>query len=158
MIGTLIFYAIWFVFSAAIFWKLYAKAGQPGWTSLVPGYSSYIMGKITRKPKIGIIVGIASSVIFVSNFIVFLPIGILLIFSIIDVIFGLYLLNSFIKCYDRGIGAWFIYLFLPFIGVFFVDKATYKVVNSPMPAAVNPPTQNDQQPPVQSNQPPTPIV
>jgi hypothetical protein len=31
-------------------WKVFAKAGQPGWASLVPFYNAYIMLKIAGRP------------------------------------------------------------------------------------------------------------
>ena len=31
-------------------WKVYVKAGQPGWAAIVPIYNVYIMLKIAGKP------------------------------------------------------------------------------------------------------------
>ena len=31
-------------------WKVFAKAGQPGWAALIPIYNAYIMLKIAGKP------------------------------------------------------------------------------------------------------------
>ena len=31
-------------------WKVFAKAGQPGWASIIPIYNAYIMCKIAGKP------------------------------------------------------------------------------------------------------------
>lgn len=31
-------------------WKMFAKAGQPGWASIVPIYNAYIMTKIVNRP------------------------------------------------------------------------------------------------------------
>lgn len=38
------------VFLIAAFWKIFEKAGQPGWAAIVPIYNSYIMLKIGGKP------------------------------------------------------------------------------------------------------------
>ncbi len=32
------------------FWKVFTKAGQPGWASIVPIYNAYILLKIAGKP------------------------------------------------------------------------------------------------------------
>jgi hypothetical protein len=32
------------------FWKVFTKAGQPGWASLVPFYNAYVMVQIAGKP------------------------------------------------------------------------------------------------------------
>jgi uncharacterized membrane protein YhaH (DUF805 family) len=45
----LIFLAI-FVFLIAAMWKIFEKAGQPGWAAIVPIYNSYILLKIVGKP------------------------------------------------------------------------------------------------------------
>lgn len=34
----------------AAFWRVYEKAGQPGWAALIPIYNLYIMLKIAGKP------------------------------------------------------------------------------------------------------------
>ena len=33
-------------------WKVYVKAGQPGWACIIPIYNIYILTKITGKPGI----------------------------------------------------------------------------------------------------------
>jgi len=38
------------VFYIAASWKVYEKAGQPGWSCLIPIYNAYIMLKIVGKP------------------------------------------------------------------------------------------------------------
>jgi hypothetical protein len=38
------------VFLVITFWKIFEKAGQPGWACLVPFYNAYIFLKISGKP------------------------------------------------------------------------------------------------------------
>jgi hypothetical protein len=48
-----IFFVILFavlIFFIACIWKIYSKAGQPGWASIVPIYNWYILVKIINKP------------------------------------------------------------------------------------------------------------
>lgn len=40
-----------FVCVIAGFWKVFVKAGQPGWASLVPLYNIYVMLQIAGKPS-----------------------------------------------------------------------------------------------------------
>jgi hypothetical protein len=49
--GILMFFylAVIFVLIAAQ-WKIYSKAGQPGWAVIIPFYNWYIMTKIIGKP------------------------------------------------------------------------------------------------------------
>ncbi len=44
-------------------WRLYGKAGKPGWTSLIPVYNTVVMARIAKRPEwMGWTVGIASIV------------------------------------------------------------------------------------------------
>jgi len=38
------------VATVAGFWKIFVKAGQPGWAALVPFYNIYVMTQIAGKP------------------------------------------------------------------------------------------------------------
>ena len=48
-IGILLYLAI-VVFYLAALWKVYAKAGQPGWGCLIPIYNAYLLLKIAGRP------------------------------------------------------------------------------------------------------------
>lgn len=53
MIGLgifLILYLAVIVIVLAGFWKMFTKAGQPGWAAIVPIYNAYIMCKIAGRP------------------------------------------------------------------------------------------------------------
>jgi len=43
-------YLAFIVFEIVAFWKVYAKAGQPGWAVLIPIYNVYVLLKIAGKP------------------------------------------------------------------------------------------------------------
>jgi Family of unknown function (DUF5684) len=48
-----VFIFIWLafvVFIIAAMWKVYEKAGQPGWAAIIPIYNIYILTKIGGKP------------------------------------------------------------------------------------------------------------
>ena len=48
IVGLLVFSII--VFSIIIYWKIYEKAGEPGWAVIVPFYNLLIFLKIVNKP------------------------------------------------------------------------------------------------------------
>ncbi len=48
-IFLLIYLAIIIIVIAG-FWKMFTKAGQPGWAAIIPIYNSYIMCKIAGRP------------------------------------------------------------------------------------------------------------
>jgi Family of unknown function (DUF5684) len=48
-----VFITIWLacaIFLIAATWKVFTKAGQPGWAAIIPIYNAYIMLKIGGKP------------------------------------------------------------------------------------------------------------
>ena len=48
-IGAIIYLAI-IVFEIAAMWKVFTKAGQPGWGAIIPIYNAYLLCKIAGKP------------------------------------------------------------------------------------------------------------
>lgn len=48
--GLIIFCLALTIFLIAAMWKVFEKAGQPGWASIIPIYNFYVMTKIGGKP------------------------------------------------------------------------------------------------------------
>lgn len=48
--GAIIFLVAFAIFIIAAMWKVFEKAGQPGWAAIIPIYNIYIMTKIGGKP------------------------------------------------------------------------------------------------------------
>ncbi len=49
VVPILMFLAI-VIFEIAALWRLFIKAGQPGWAAIVPIYNAYVMLKVAGKP------------------------------------------------------------------------------------------------------------
>ena len=47
--GMVIYLAV-MIFMLVAYWKLFAKAAQPGWACIIPFYNIYILLKIAGKP------------------------------------------------------------------------------------------------------------
>lgn len=45
--GALVWIIAWIVIMIIANWKLYTKAGEAGWKSLIPYYSQYVLFRIT---------------------------------------------------------------------------------------------------------------
>lgn len=48
-----LFWIIWsafMIFIIASIWKLFTKAGQPGWGALIPIYNTYLLCKVAGRP------------------------------------------------------------------------------------------------------------
>lgn len=48
--GFLLFFLMFIVIAIAGMWRVFEKAGQPGWAAIIPIYNIYIMTKIGGKP------------------------------------------------------------------------------------------------------------
>lgn len=48
--ASLAFALVWAVFILVAGWKMYVKAGQPGWTSLIPIINTLALLKIVKRP------------------------------------------------------------------------------------------------------------
>jgi uncharacterized membrane protein YhaH (DUF805 family) len=89
-----IVYAAVMLFMIAAMWKVFSKAGQPGWAILIPIYNLYVMCKIAGRPGWWILL-------------MFIPLVNLIIVIILDIDIA----KSFGKGAAFGIGL----LLLPFI-------------------------------------------
>ncbi len=45
---VLVFYIAFIVFEIIVLWKIFAKAGQPGWAAIVPIYNFVVLFKIIK--------------------------------------------------------------------------------------------------------------
>jgi Family of unknown function (DUF5684) len=117
-------------------WKLFKKAGEPGWAAIVPVYHEWISCKIAKAPQWLLI-----SIIVVSYVLSSIPyLG--LLFILPSFALNLYLLILFAKQYDRKTLFWVLYVFLPIVAVFMVGKAKYiggtqQPQQQPVPAVNN---------------------
>ena len=83
-----------FVFLIAAQWRVFQKAGQPGWACIIPIYNIYIMTKIAGKPGIWTL---------------------WCLIPIVNFIFAIWLLNMISKSFGHGEGFTLGLLFLSII-------------------------------------------
>ena len=88
------------VIMIAAMWKIFTKAGQPGWTCLIPIYNIYILCKIVGRPGWWVIL-------------MFIP----FVNFIIGIILCIDLAKSFAKGVGFGLGLVFLsFIFYPILG------------------------------------------
>jgi len=66
------------IFMIVAMWKVFTKAGRPGWAILIPIYNAYVMLKIAGKPSwwllllfvpvVNIVIGILATMALATNF------------------------------------------------------------------------------------------
>ncbi len=100
---------IW-VFRIIAYWKMFTKAGEPGWKSIIPFYNQYSMYKLTWKTSwfwillaVAVIYGVFNSL--VDSFpdqIIFAVIA--LIFAIVSFVITIVSYHKISKSYGHGAG------------------------------------------------------
>jgi hypothetical protein len=75
-------------------WKVFVKAGQPGWACLIPIYNFVIMCRIAGKPGWWVL---------------------LLLIPIVDIVILIMVLNGMSKHFGHGVGMTLLLIFLPII-------------------------------------------
>ena len=88
-------------------WKIFSKAGQPGWASIVPIYNTWVMLKITGKPGWWLI---------------------LFLIPFVNIIFSIWTLNMLSKSFgkDEGFTVGLTLLSPVFIPLLGFGSATYQ--------------------------------
>ena len=84
--GNPVFVTIWLacvILGIAAMWKVFTKAGQPGWAAIIPIYNIYLMTKIAGKPGIWTI---------------------LCLIPVVNLIFVIWLYNMISKSFGHGEG------------------------------------------------------
>ena len=82
------------VYMYASMWRIYAKAGEPGWTAIIPVYSIIILLKIVNKP-------------WWWFFLLLIPVA--------NIVFAIILTHRLSKAFGNGVGFTLGLIFLPFI-------------------------------------------
>lgn len=100
--GYLIFILLIAVYAIIVMWKIFTKAGQPGWAVLVPFYNLYVYTQVVQRPSWWMVLYFASIVPIVG------PLTVLVI-SILD---NLRMAKVFGKSSGFGVG-------LIFLGIIF---------------------------------------
>ena len=92
----LIFSSIALLFTLIAEWKVFTKAGKPGWAAIVPIYNIIVMLEIAGRPAWWLVL-------------FFIPIA--------NIVAGVLLMIDFAKSFGKDTGFAILLMFLPFIGI-----------------------------------------
>ena len=98
-VALILFFVAFIVFIAIVNWKLFVKAGKPGWASLIPVYNSIVLLEIIGYKWYYIFVSFASAIPMVGSIIIIL----------FNISYSVKLSKSFGKEVGFGIGLSFLY-------------------------------------------------
>jgi Family of unknown function (DUF5684) len=107
--AMMIFLVIWlavFVLMIASMWKVFAKAGQPGWAAIVPIYNIFVMLRVAGKPMWWFI---------------------LLLIPVVNIIVGIMVVHAVSVNFGKGVGftLGLIFLSIIFLPVLAFGSAEY---------------------------------
>lgn len=91
---TLIGLAVLVIVVASL-WKIFTKAGKPGWAAIVPFYNMIVLLQIVGRPVWWFV---------------------LLLVPFVNIIFAIIITHDTSKSFGRGVGTTLLLIFLPFIG------------------------------------------
>ena len=122
LMGLSLFVLVMVILVIAAIWKLFQKAGKPGWAAIVPIYNSFIQLEIANKPTWWIIIlaspyllrffPLASLFYMIQTSSFLTP---FLLFYLVVFVFSFLTIFDFVKAYGKDIGWAIGCLFLPFI-------------------------------------------
>jgi hypothetical protein len=92
--GFLLVWLAFMVLMIAAMWKIFVKAGEPGWAAIIPIYNLYIILKIAGKPAWWLL---------------------LFIVPVVNLVVAIITYISFSQAFGKGAGFAFGLLLLPFI-------------------------------------------
>lgn len=129
-------------------WKIFTKAGKPGWASIIPGYNSWVLAEVAGKPGWwGLYFLLA-----------WIPVIGYIIAVVVSIILALGLAKNFGKSQAFGVIGLWLFSIVGYLILAFSD-ATYKGPDAPVQNTVAdtpyPPSTPSQQPPVDNQQTPT---
>ncbi len=120
IIGALLFIVIWLGVVALIIasmWKVFTKAGQPGWASIVPIYNAIVMCEIAKKPTWWV--------------------AMIYLVPIANIVFAIMMLNGVSKNFGKDEGYTAGLVFLPFVFWPMLAFGDAKYVDSVQPATAD---------------------
>ncbi len=94
LVGSLVSFAI-AVFLIACVWRVFTKAGQPGWAAIVPFYNTYVMLKMVGRPGWWLVL-------------FFIP--------VVNIVIAIMVYIDVARAFGKGGGFTVLLILLPFIG------------------------------------------
>lgn len=111
-----IIFAIWAVLvivGIISLWKIFTKAGQPGWAAIIPVYNYYILTKVARVNVIYFVILLVPTLITFTK--VELPSVVDQAMTIAVIIAYILIVYNLCKQFGKGVGYTLGMIFLPFI-------------------------------------------
>jgi len=102
LVGIIIACIALAVFMVAAMWRIFTKAGKPGWAAIIPIYNYIVLLQIVGRPVWWIFFYLVGAIPFVGWIVTF--------------VVAVIVMNDLAKSYGKGVGYTLLFVFLPIIG------------------------------------------
>ena len=92
---VLIVYLVAIAITVASLWKIFTKAGKPGWAAIIPFYNLIVFLQIVGRPVWWFV---------------------LLLIPLVNIVVGIVVLHDLSKVFGKGVGMTLLNIFLPVVG------------------------------------------
>ena len=113
IIAVLAFVLILSILMVVSLWKIFTKAGQPGWAAIIPFYGNYVLVQVARLPVYYFIIMVIPSLLAIVKIKIPSPVD-SFVGIITFIVYGFTMYNVS-KQFGKGIGYTLGMIFLPFI-------------------------------------------
>jgi hypothetical protein len=108
--GIMIFYFAILILIIVSYWKIFVKAGKPGWAAIIPIYNFIVLLEIVGKPVWWFL---------------------LMLIPLVNIIFIIIIIHRLSLSFGQGAGITILLLLLPFIGFPMLAFGDSKYVGAP---------------------------
>lgn len=128
------------IFSLICYWRIYTKAGEPGWASIVPIYNFYVWCRMIRKPKLFTYFILCFGGFLLGSFLVAVSPALSGIITVISgialMVFAIQMIHGLSKAFGQDVGFTLGLIFLSIIFLPLLAFGNYSyVLNDETPAA-----------------------
>lgn len=129
LVTTLVLALIVYILLIIAFWKIFEKAGQAGWKSLIPIYNAYILCKIIKVNfwifilLIPFLIGLFNAIVFKDN-----QTAASLVSGVYSIALEIFINFRLAKAYGKGIGFTLGLIFFPNIFTLILGFGSAKYV------------------------------
>ena len=111
-LGFWLFWCAFIIFEAAAMWRVFEKAGKPGWASIIPIYNGIVMLQIAGRP--------------VWWFLLYL-------IPLVNIIIAIIVMIDFAKSFGKGVGFALGIIFLGFLFIPILAWGSAQYLGPPRP-------------------------
>ncbi len=113
IMAVLAFLLVLIILMIVSLWKIFTKAGQPGWAAIIPFYGNYVLVQVARLPVYYFIIMVVPSLLVIVNIKIPSPVD-SFVGIITFIVYGFTMYNVS-KQFGKGIEYTLGMIFLPFI-------------------------------------------